>query len=256
MIVGELVAMLDARFPFANAGDWDPVGLQVGGAERPAKRIAVCHEVTAKVVTAVLDEGIECLVSYHPLLFEPSTSLVESASAERQALRLAENKTSLIVVHTAFDVATPGTADAFLGELGISAETVFAPVDESGGGHIGRVGRFESAISFEDLAIKVEAVVGSRVRKSASHPDVVEAIAIVPGSGSGFASAAADLADVYVSGDLRHHDVSEAASRGLGVIDAGHIPTERPGVRALYDAVCDVAPTAIMADSDPHPWEA
>ena len=90
---------------------------------------------------------------------------------------------------------------------------------------------------------------------SARHPDVVEMIAIVPGSGGGFAAAAVGLADVYISGDIGHHDANQAVALGLGLIDAGHVPSERPGVRALYAAVCESSPTATMLDDDPHPWE-
>jgi putative NIF3 family GTP cyclohydrolase 1 type 2 len=188
-------------------------------------------------------------------MFVPSTSLIEGPAAEGLALRLAENGTSLIVVHTALDVATPGTADGFLAELGLTAESTLAPVDDAGGADIGRVARFAQAIAFEELASRVSGVVGGTVTTSAGHPDVVETIAIVPGSGGGFAADAAGLADVYISGDIGHHEANKAVALGLGLIDAGHVPSERPGVRALYAAVCESSPTATMLDDDPHPWE-
>ena len=255
MTVGDLIAALDAQFPFASAGEWDPVGLQIGGAGRSVDRVGVCHEVTTAVAEAVIDGEIDCLVAYHPLLFIPSTSLIDGPSAEGLALALAENGTSLVVVHTALDVAVPGSADALLAGLGLSAERTFAPVDDLGGGDIGRIGRFDEPISFDELVSRTSDVVGSPVRASVAHPDSVETIAVVPGSGGGFVRAAIGLADVYVSGDIGHHDANHAAARGLGVIDAGHAPTERPGVRALYDAVCEASPSATMLDDDPHPWE-
>jgi putative NIF3 family GTP cyclohydrolase 1 type 2 len=44
--------------------------------------------------------------------------------------------------------------------------------------------------------------------------------------------------------------------RGLTVIDAGHIPTERPGVARLYAAVSELAPEVVdLTHLDPNPWE-
>jgi dinuclear metal center YbgI/SA1388 family protein len=255
MTVGDILAALDSRFPFANAGDWDPVGLQIGGLSRGAERVGVCHEVTGSVVEAVFDDEIDCLVSYHPLMFVPTTSLIDGPAAEGLALRLAENGTSLIVVHTALDVATPGTGDAMIAEIGLSATGSFAPVDDMGGGDIGRIGKFDAPVDFDQFAATVENIVGSPVRTSTIHPDSVETVGVVPGSGGRFAADAAGLVDVYVSGDIGHHDANEAVARGIGLIDAGHAPTERPGVRALYAAVCEASPSATMVNDDPHPWE-
>jgi dinuclear metal center YbgI/SA1388 family protein len=255
MTVGDLLAALDDRYPFADAGDWDPVGLQVGGMSRSAERVGVCHEVTSSVIEAAFENEVDCLVSYHPLMFVPTTSLTDETAAESLALRVVENRISLIVVHTALDVASPGTADAMLAELGLNAAGTFAPVDDVGGGHIGRIGRLDAPIAFDQFAATVADVVGSTVRTSSAHPELVETVGIVPGSGGRFAVAAAGLVDVYVSGDVGHHDAKESVTKGIGLIDAGHVPTERPGVRALYAAVCEASPTAIMVGDDPHPWE-
>ena len=211
--------------------------------------------MTSTVVDAVVDGEMDCLVAYHPLMFVPTTSLIDRPGFEGLALRLAENGTTLIVVHTALDVAKPGTADAMLAEIGLSAEGTFAPVDDVGGGDIGRIGKFDAPVAFDQFAVTVSDVVGSTVRTSATHPDLVETVGIVPGSGGRFAAAAAGLVDVYVSGDIGHHDATEAVARGIGLIDAGHAPTERPGVRALYAAVCDASPSATMVNDDLHPWE-
>ena len=40
-------------------------------------------------------------------------------------------------------------------------------------------------------------------------------------------------ADVYVTGDVRHHDALKALAQGIAVIDAGHHATERIIVPAM-----------------------
>ena len=68
----------------------------------------------------------------------------------------------------------------------------------------------------------------------------------MPGSGSSYIGAAAAAgADVLVTGDVSHHRMVEASDRGLSIIDAGHVATERPGMRRLYDLVAGIVPEAV-----------
>ncbi|HEY5578815.1 MAG TPA: Nif3-like dinuclear metal center hexameric protein, partial [Acidimicrobiia bacterium] len=85
----------------------------------------------------------------------------------------------------------------------------------------------------------------------------VRDVAVVPGSGAGFADAASIAgADVLVTGDVTHHQAATASERGLSIIDAGHAITERPGVRSLAASVAAIGVpvldlTALAAD----PWQ-
>jgi dinuclear metal center YbgI/SA1388 family protein len=126
--VGELVEALALRAPFSTAAGFDPVGLQLGDPGAPARRVAVCHEVTEAVVEAVLEEPVDLLVTYHPLLFRPTTRLVAGRDAGGRAWRLARAGTALAVVHTSFDVAHGGAADALADALGIGERRGFAPL--------------------------------------------------------------------------------------------------------------------------------
>lgn len=42
-------------------------------------------------------------------------------------------------------------------------------------------------------------------------------------------------ADVYITGDTKHHDILDAVGLGMAVIDAGHFETEKPGMVALAE---------------------
>lgn len=103
----------------SKAAHWDPVGLQVGDPEAAVDRVAVCHEVTPEVVAAVVDSDVDLLVSYHPLLFSPTKRFVHGGSAAGRAFQLAAAGTALHVVHTAFDVAPGGCAEALAEALGV-----------------------------------------------------------------------------------------------------------------------------------------
>ena len=101
---------------------------------------------------------------------------------------------------------------------------------------IGRVGALQGSLS--SLVRVVEAELGTSTRTAGADDMHVERVAVVPGSGGSLIGAAlAAGADVIVTGDVSHHTMVEANDRGMAVIDAGHAPTERPGMRALVEAV-------------------
>ena len=126
--VADLLAALDRRAPFGKAAGWDPVGLQLGDPGQKVERIAVCHEVTEAVVGALEAEPVDLLVSYHPLLFEPSRSWLAGPTPAGRALRLARLGTSLAVAHSNFDVAPGGVADALAEALELEQLSGFGPL--------------------------------------------------------------------------------------------------------------------------------
>jgi dinuclear metal center YbgI/SA1388 family protein len=118
--------------------------------------------VTEDVVSRVEDEQPDLLVTYHPLIFRPTRTLVGGRSPNGRALRLVQSGTALAVAHTAWDVAPGGAADALAAALGIADPVPFgvsaaadqikvvtfvpehhvaqlvAAMSEAGGGTIGR----------------------------------------------------------------------------------------------------------------------
>lgn len=115
--------------PWSKAAGWDPVGLQLGDPEARAERVAVCHEVNERVMEAISDDPPDLLITYHPLLFRAVTRLTAGRSAEGRAYRLVRMRVSLAVVHTAFDAAPGGTADALAEALGLDEVRRFATLE-------------------------------------------------------------------------------------------------------------------------------
>ncbi|MDP8957795.1 MAG: Nif3-like dinuclear metal center hexameric protein [Actinomycetota bacterium] len=126
--IGDLLTALGRMAPWSKAAGWDPVGLQLGDPAAPVARVAVCHEVTELVVEAVESQPPDLLISYHPLLFRPTTRLVAGSSPSGRALRLLRAGVSLAVTHTNFDVVRGGAADALADTVLLGDVVGFAPV--------------------------------------------------------------------------------------------------------------------------------
>ena len=110
------------------------------------------------------------------------------------------------------------------------------------------------AVSLGALALNVADTLKASVRVSGDPDTVIESIAVVPGSGGSFVTGALG-ADVLITGDVKHHEVALASENGMAVIDAGHIPTERPGIDALYDVLDTMTEHPYRIGPDPYPWK-
>jgi dinuclear metal center YbgI/SA1388 family protein len=253
--VAEIVAEMADRTRSEQAASWDPVGLQLGDPTTEIETVAVCHEVNEEVVEKIEAEPPGLLVSYHPLLFHPTTRIVAGRSAEARAFRLIRAGVALLVTHTDFDAAPGGAADSLAAALGLANVEPFGGDDDAGIPAIGRVGTLKGSVAVVDARISdMFGAAGLRVHGDRRSP--IERVAVVPGSGGSLIEEAALVADAFVTGDISHHQAVRARDLGLAVLDPGHIATERPGMDALVALVeaIDGVEVVDLTDIDPRTW--
>lgn len=126
--VAQILEVVDTVAPLARAAGWDPVGLQLGDPSASAGRVGVCHEVTPEVVAAATAADLDVLISYHPLLFRPTTRIVAGSGPAGRAYELLRRGVAVIVVHTAADANAGGCADSLAEILGLADVRPFAPL--------------------------------------------------------------------------------------------------------------------------------
>jgi len=105
---------------------------------------------------------------------------------------------------------------------------------------LGRIGRLKKPESLGDFRKRVERLLKCQgfTRAIGNPRRKVETVALCGGGGATLIpDAAKQGADVYVTGDVGHHALLTAQWHKLAVIDAGHFPTEKPGVEALANAL-------------------
>jgi dinuclear metal center YbgI/SA1388 family protein len=238
-----------------NVAAWDPVGLQLGDPSATVESVGVCHEVTEEVVDRLGANHVDLLVTYHPLLFEPTNRLLAGRSAEARAYRLVSLGISLLVTHTDFDAAPGGAADALAISLGLKHIEPFGGDAKLNTPDIGRVGVLNARLAVLDARVS-NAFGHTGLRITGDRHSHVDRVAVIPGSGSDFIAAAADVSDVLVTGDVPHHRAVRAVDLGLAIVDPGHIATERPGVAALVELVSGLSDAEVvdLTDIDPRTW--
>ena len=104
---------------------------------------------------------------------------------------------------------------------------------------LGLVGELATPRTLAEVAATIREQLPAPHLRFAGDPDrEVRRVAVVGGAGDSHIGAAIGAgADVYVTGDLRHHVTLDALEQGLALIDAGHHATEAAAMPAWVDRI-------------------
>ncbi len=258
MILSDVVGRLDSRYPQEWAESWDRVGLVTGRPRRSVHRVLGVVDVTAATVAEARELGADLIVAHHPLLLSGVSSVAATTPHGQVIHDLIESGIALYVAHTNADVAVPGVSDALADALGIVGRMPLLPTGD-GRGH-GRVGRLPVQMplrEFAQLAARVLLTSTLGVRVTGDPAQRITLVAVCGGSGAEFLPQARELGvDVYVTGDLKHHGVSDhLAAGGPALIDAGHWSTEQPWVAEVMAWLNkETGLEAIVSQVRTDPW--
>jgi dinuclear metal center YbgI/SA1388 family protein len=233
--VADVVALVHRRYDPATAQPWDAVGLVCGDPGAPVRRILVAVDPVDAVVTEALAAGADLLLTHHPLLLRPVSSVAATTPAGRTVHRLIAGGCALLVAHTNADAAFDGVSDALAAVLGLGvvAPVLPSPADRDAG--LGRVGDLDEPTTLAAFAERVRDALPATaqgVRVAGDPGRVVRRVAVLGGSGGDdLGAAAASGADVVVTSDLKHHVTLDfVATGGPAVIDVAHYASEWPWV--------------------------
>ncbi len=211
--------------PFEKQCEWDNSGLLVGDADCEVKKIGVVLDITADAVKYAAENGIDLIISHHPVIFRPAKTFL----ANDPAYLLARNGISAICAHTSLDVAKGGVNDALAEKLGFENAS---PLSENGETEMIRV--CEIAETDADGLARLVSEKLSTCAVTADGGNTVKKVALCGGAGGDFIhDVAAAGCDAYITGEAKHHEFLAAKELGLTLITAGHFETENPVVAVV-----------------------
>lgn len=110
---------------------------------------------------------------------------------------------------------------------------------DQGGHYLGRMGHLQRAMPLQEWIDSLGTIFPySSLRFGGAKPKEIHTIALCTGSGAEFISVAAKRgADVYITGDVKYHDMQLAKELGILVVDAGHYGTEAISQTILKDYI-------------------
>lgn len=211
--------------PFAEQEPWDNSGFQVGEREKDVHKILFALDATADLVLEAVAKQCDLIVTHHPLLFHPQKQFL----AESPAYQAAIHHISVISAHTSYDCAVGGVNDILAETVGLSD----IQISDCGMFRIGSV-PLQSA---KDFAKTVQTALCAHAFVSLPEKDV-QCIAVCGGAGADFIETAkAQGADLFLTGEAKHHEILDACALDISVVCAGHFETEIPAVRALCNRI-------------------
>ena len=229
MICKDIIREIEKKFDRKHALSWDNVGLLVGRDDKEVQKIYVAVDPTDEVIQDAVEWGADMLITHHPLIFSGIKCVNNLDFEGRRVLKLAQNDISYYAMHTNYDVM--GMADLAIQKLGEMAAEVLDVTETNEDGTEEGIGRVYTLKQPMTLLACCEHVKESfsldHVRVFGKTDGMVTRVAICPGAGKSVIDAALKKqADVYITGDIGHHDGLDAVARGMAVIDAGHYGIE------------------------------
>jgi len=248
--LSEVLAALEQLAPLQFAEPWDNVGLLLE--PWPADGVVLAHAlITIDMAEDVVAEaerlGAKLIIAYHPPIFQGLKRLRSSQPSERALLRCAAAGIAIFSPHTALDAAPEGV-NTWLGNAfgeGSRGPCVPHPLDGRYGQ--GRFVRLQSPISLSHAVAVIKRQLGlSQLRVSAADAHAsdgphIRNIALCAGAGGSLFEKLSGY-DLFVTGEMRHHDVRARALTGSSVVLSEHTHTERGFLPVLAERLRAAAP--------------
>lgn len=249
--------MLHEIAPLELAAEWDNTGLLLQPRRKPGTvaRVMLCIDLGDAVVAEAKAARADLVVAYHPPIFKGLQRLCHDDGKQRAVLLAIAAGLPVYSPHTALDAAPSGLADWLAqGVLGKDVPKELRPCGE---GEFGRIVHLLRALPFRTLLQRCKRHLGVR-HLSVAQPrparGSVRSVAVAAGAGGGVLRRA--RADVFVTGEMSHHDVLAAVAAGTAVVLAGHSNTERGFLQVLQKRLlsafgADLDVRVARADRDP-----
>lgn len=233
--LAEVVDVLAEIAPLELAAEWDNVGLVLQPAARPrgVTRVLLTIDLTEAVVEEAVQWRADLVVAYHPPIFHGWKRLSAQDPRQRAALAAFAAGIAVYSPHTALDAAPGGIADWLCERL--ASGKAIAGLEPCGDGEFGRVLELTAATTVGALLPRIRRLLGVRRLRvalpAAGNRHRVRRIAVAAGAGAAVLRSA--RADLWLTGELSHHDALGAVAAGTAVVLGEHSNTERPYLAVL-----------------------
>ncbi|MBP8301591.1 MAG: Nif3-like dinuclear metal center hexameric protein [Planctomycetes bacterium] len=255
--LAEVLDILHEIAPLELAADWDNTGLLVEPKARRGScaRLLLTIDLTDEVVAEAVKMRADLVVAYHPPIFQGMKRLHHADGKQRAVLHAVAAGLAVYSPHTALDAAPGGIAE-WLTE-GVLAGAQPEDLRPCGDGDFGRVVQLPKAIPFSQLLLRIKkhlSVRSLQVARPSKAPSAVRTVAVAAGAGGSVLRSA--CADVFLTGEMSHHDTLAVVGGGASVVVAGHSNTERGYLKVLQKRLVrafgkDTQVAISRADRDP-----
>ncbi|MBE7001683.1 MAG: Nif3-like dinuclear metal center hexameric protein [Ruminococcaceae bacterium] len=201
--------------------EWDNVGLLCGRGDKEVRTVLVALDPFTHVAHEAAEVGADLLVTHHPLIFHPLSSVTDQTTVGRAITALISHDITAVNAHTNLDCANGGVNDVLAELLGLTDVSVI------GHDHLLRAGFVDSTLP--EFLQQVKNALGCNCLRFVDSGKAVHKVAVGGGAcGSELADVIAAGCDTFVTADVKYNQFWDAKELGVNLIDAGHFHTENP----------------------------
>ena len=229
MLVKEFLDELEKIAPLALQEDYDNSGIQIEGPNVDLTGVLVSLDPTPQALKMAIANKCQMVLTHHPLLFKGVKRLTPKEPISDIIYMAIMNGITIYSAHTNYDSTIGGLNDVLAKKLGMFNVVPLIPSVLKEGAGIGRVGEIESPLDIREFAKLVKRLFECKtVRLAPVGPHEVRKVAICSGAGADFIETAKKAkADVYVTGDVKYHEVIKAINIGLSLVIVEHDESEK-----------------------------
>ena len=231
IIFNELLAEIEEIAPRELEQDRDNSGMQVNMGNKEVNRVLVTLEITKNVIEEAKRKNVDFIITHHPLMFNKIDVIDNNNFTGNYIIDLIKLGISVYSAHTTFDDAFGGNNEYMADLIGLTRVRRFKDkrpfIKEN---IIGRMGNFREPCTLEDACKIVEEALNTsgEIRAVGDPFKMIRTVGLCTGAGGVTMEAAIrNGCDLFITGDVRHHEAQMARETGLCLIDAGHYGTEK-----------------------------
>jgi len=230
--VKDIELFMEQRIPrtLSMHGDVDGVSL-CPNADAVVNTVVAALDATADCIEFAAAQGAQLIVTHHPAIFTPITAIRDNNAVGKRLLAAAKAGIALMAFHTRLDAMEGGVNDRLCDIFGIKNQKPFAD-------GCGRVGTLGKACSYAEFCKTASTLLGTQQVTGIDCGKPVHRVALLGGSGKGMLyDAVATGADTYLTGEVAHNTLLDAAELGINLVCATHYRTESPVVDVIADII-------------------
>lgn len=266
MLAAHILSTLQKIAPLSLAASWDNVGLLVGSEEKDVRRVMSCVTLTEAVFEEACLGEVDMILTHHPLPFRGVKKLCDDHPEGRLLRQICSSDMVVYSAHTAWDQAPGGGQDLLLEKLVPQAnphsyKSLCTPEDQrSGAGRYAELNGDATIAHLLELSrqhfssVALSWVAGN----GRSQASPITKVAAACGVGSSLVAAALEVScDVFITGELRYHELLALQAAATTVLLLGHFASERKGMERLNQRLSDELPqiTASLSQRDICPLQ-
>lgn len=225
--IKDILNYIETIAPLSSQASWDNSGLLVGDENKSVSKVLISLDITKDVVVEAKKLGCELIISHHPVIFSPLTSI----SSDQVVCDLIKADIAALCLHTNLDIADGIGVNAQLAKALKLQDTVLYKDDFL------CVGKLKKALTDIQFASYVKDALSCKGVLYTNGNDIKTVAVSSGGGGDAILLKEKYNFDAVVTGEIKHHLFLYAQEHSMCVVQAGHHNTEDVVISPLADVL-------------------